>query len=76
MTLFQIESGGQVSTDRIVIDHQIMGGVPCIRGTRVPAATILGLMAEGVSAQGVLDYYPQLTMTDILACLEYAAALG
>jgi uncharacterized protein (DUF433 family) len=63
-----------MSTDRIVIDHQIMGGVPCIRGTRVPAATILGLMAEGVSAPGVLDYYPQLTMTDILACLEYAAA--
>ena len=63
-----------MSTDRIIIDHQIMGGVPCIRGTRIPAATILGLMAEGVSSSGVLEYYPQLTTADILACLEYAAA--
>ena len=35
--------------DRVVIDHRIMGGVPCVRGTRIPVATILGLLGEGLS---------------------------
>ncbi|MCB1245556.1 MAG: DUF433 domain-containing protein, partial [Verrucomicrobiae bacterium] len=32
--------------DRIIADHRIMGGAPCVRGTRIPVATIVGLMAE------------------------------
>ncbi len=62
-----------MATDRIVIDHNIMGGVPCIRGTRIPAATILGYMAEGATTAEVLDYYPQLVIADVLACLQFAA---
>jgi uncharacterized protein (DUF433 family) len=64
-----------MANDRILIDHQIMSGVPCVRGTRIPVATILGLMAEGVSIAEVLDYYPQLVPDDILACFEYAASV-
>ena len=63
-----------MTTDRILIDHSIMGGVPCIRGTRIPVATILGLMAEGAPTAEVLDYYPQLLLADVLACLQFAAA--
>ena len=58
---------------RVVIDHTIMGGVPCIRGTRIPVATILGLLGEGVTTDEVLDMYPQLGIEDIMACLRYAA---
>ena len=36
-----------MSESRIVADHRIMGGVPCVRGTRVAVATIVGLVAQG-----------------------------
>ncbi len=61
--------------DRILIDHHIMGGVPCIRGTRIPVATILGLLAQGASTAEVLGDYPQIATADIQACLEFAAAV-
>ena len=43
--------------DRIVADPSIMAGVPCIRGTRIPLATIAGLLAENVTVEEVL-YLP------------------
>ena len=67
---------------RISIDVRIMGGVPCVSGTRVPVAAVIGLMAEGVAPRGgrgtiaamdVLVQYPQLVIEDVLACLEFAA---
>jgi uncharacterized protein (DUF433 family) len=61
---------------RISVDHRIMGGLPCVSGTRIPVSTILGLMAEGTVISEVLDYYPQLAAADILACLKFAAAAG
>ena len=60
--------------DRIVSDPAIMGGVPCVRGTRIPVTTIAGLLAENVSVADVLDSYPTLTIDDLRACQEYAAA--
>ena len=51
--------------DRIVPDPAIMVGVPCIRGTRIPVATIGGLVAENVTVQEVLQHYPQLTAQDV-----------
>ena len=54
--------------DRIVADPAIMGGVPCIRGTRIPVATIAGLLAENVTVHEVLQHYPQLTAQDVQAC--------
>ena len=62
-----------MTLQRISIDHQIMGGVPCVSGTRVPVAAVIGLMAEGVAPTDVLVHYPQLVIQDVLACLEFAA---
>jgi len=59
--------------DNFAIDHRIMGGVPCVRGTRIPVATILGLLGEGLSPAEVIADYPQLVLDDVLACLRYAA---
>ena len=55
-------------------DHRIMGGVPCIAGTRIPVATIVGLIAQGLTPDDVLREYPQLTRDDVRAALEFAAA--
>jgi uncharacterized protein (DUF433 family) len=62
--------------DGVVIDHRIMGGVPCVRGTRIPVATVLGLLGEGLSPAEVIADYPQLVVDDVLACLRYAARLA
>jgi uncharacterized protein (DUF433 family) len=58
---------------RVTVDHQIMGGVPCVAGTRIPVATVVGLVANGLSIQYIHAEYPQLTADDVQACLAYAA---
>jgi uncharacterized protein (DUF433 family) len=50
-----------------------MGGVPCIRGLRIPVATIVGLIADGVSEPEILDEYPDLDLADIREAMRYAA---
>jgi len=50
-----------------------MGGVPCITGTRIPVATVVGLLGQGYSLEEVLADYPTLTRDDILAALRFAA---
>lgn len=60
--------------ERIVADHRVMGGVPCIRGTRIPVATIVGLVAQGETADAIANDYPQLSPDDVRAALEFAAA--
>ena len=62
-----------MSETRIVADHRIMGGVPCVRGTRIPVATIVGLVAQRQSVEDILRDYPTLTADDIDAALEFAA---
>ncbi len=61
------------SFTRISFDSRIMGGKPCIRGMRVTAGTILGLMASGHSKEKILDLYPYLESEDIDEVLAYAA---
>lgn len=51
-----------------------MGGVPCIRGTRIPIATVVGMLGEGVTTAEILGDYPQLVEEDVRAALRYAAA--
>ncbi len=58
---------------RISVDHRIMGGVPCVAGTRIPVATVVGLVANGLAIDEIIADYPQLTADDVRACLEYAA---
>lgn len=60
--------------DRISVDHGIMAGVPCIRGTRIPVATVVGMLAEGMAAADVISEFPQLTEDDVAEALRYAAA--
>ncbi|WP_249018835.1 DUF433 domain-containing protein [Conexibacter sp. S30A1] len=62
-----------MALDRIVVDHQIMGGVPCVQGTRIPVATVVGLLAQGLTAAEIRADYPQLSDEDIRASLQFAA---
>lgn len=59
---------------RIVADHRIMAGTPCIRGTRIPVATVVGRIAAGYTIEGVTSEFPQLEAEDVRAALEFAAA--
>lgn len=59
--------------ERISIDHRVMGGVPCVAGTRIPVATVVGMVASGLSTGQILAEFPQLAAEDVQACLAYAA---
>jgi len=50
-----------------------MDGVPCIRGLRIPVATVVGMIADGLSTDEVLDAYPDLEAADVQEALRYAA---
>jgi len=63
-----------VSFERVSVDHEVMGGVPCVRGTRIPVATVVGMVADGMSVEEIVADYPQLLADDIAAALRYAAA--
>ena len=59
--------------DRIVVDPSLHFGKPCIAGTRITVQSVLELVREGISfAEIVEDYYPDLDVDDIQACLQYA----
>jgi uncharacterized protein (DUF433 family) len=58
---------------RITIDPRQMAGVPCIRGLRIPVATVVGMVADGMSSSEILDAYPDLERADIAEALHYAA---
>lgn len=58
---------------RVTVDHRIMGGVPCIRGTRIPVATVVGLVAHGQSVDDIVADYPTLEAADVVSALEFAA---
>ncbi|MGK2922907.1 MAG: DUF433 domain-containing protein [Methyloceanibacter sp.] len=58
---------------RITVDPAQMGGVPCIRGQRIPVATVVGLVAEGMTEAEILGAYPDLERQDIREALQFAA---
>ena len=59
--------------DIITIEPGKRGGKPCIRGLRMTVYDVLEYLASGMSAQQILDDFPDLTAQDIQACLAYAA---
>ncbi len=61
--------------DRITVDPRQMGGLPCIRGMRITVSTIISQLAAGRTTDDVLVDYPYLERADVLAALEYAAAV-
>ena len=58
---------------RITVEHDKMGGVPCIRGLRIPVATIVGMFANGMELKEILSEYPDLEKDDVFETLAYAA---
>jgi len=58
---------------RITVDPNQMGGVPCIRGLRIPVATIVTMVADGMTWDEILQAYPDLEVDDIREALLYAA---
>lgn len=60
-------------SDLIVTNAEILGGKPCIRGTRLSVEHVLELLASGATRESLLSSYPQLTSEGFSAALEYAA---
>jgi uncharacterized protein (DUF433 family) len=58
---------------RITVEPEKMGGMPCIRGLRIPVATVIGLIADGMTETEILAAYPDLEQQDIPEALRYAA---
>lgn len=58
---------------RITVNPKQMGGVPCIRGLRIPVATVVGMVADGMTEEEILAAYPDLEPEDIREALRYAA---
>jgi uncharacterized protein (DUF433 family) len=58
---------------RITSNPSQLGGVPCIRGLRIPVATVVGMVAEGMTNDEILSAYPDLESGDIAEALVYAA---
>jgi uncharacterized protein (DUF433 family) len=59
--------------NRVTTNPRQMGGVPCLRGLRIPVATIVALVAEGQATLEILALYPDLEAEDIREALLFAA---
>jgi uncharacterized protein (DUF433 family) len=57
---------------RTTVNPAQMGGVPCIRGLRMPVATVVGMLADGMSEAEILDALPDLEAEDLGEALRYA----
>jgi uncharacterized protein (DUF433 family) len=58
---------------RITVDPDLMGGVPTIRGLRIPVATVVSMVADGMSVAEICADLPDLTPADVAEALRYAA---
>lgn len=58
---------------RITVNPKQMGGAPCIRGLRIPVATVVAMVADRVVEADILKAYPDLEPDDIREALRYAA---
>jgi uncharacterized protein (DUF433 family) len=59
--------------ERITVDPRQMNGVACVRGLRIPVATVVGMVADGMTEPEILAAYPDLEREDIHEALQYAA---
>ncbi len=62
-----------VAFERISVDPDTMGGMPCIRGLRIPVATVVAMVADGLTVAEIIDELPDLTAEDVAEALRYAA---
>ena len=58
---------------RITVNPKQMGGVPCIRGLRIPVATVMDMIADGMTQAEILRAFPDLEEQDLHEALQYAA---
>jgi uncharacterized protein (DUF433 family) len=58
---------------RITLDPNQRGGLPCIRSLRIPVATVVGMVSEGMAEAEILEAYPDLVVEDVREALRYAA---
>ncbi len=58
---------------RITVDPKQMGGVPCIRRLRIPVATVVDMVADGMAVADIIQAYPDLEEEDVREALRYAA---
>lgn len=62
--------------ERIAVNPRVHFGKPCVAGTRIPVQSVLELLREGFSFEKIIqEYYPDLKVEDIQACVQYAVAL-
>ena len=62
--------------ERISIDPKVCHGQACVKGTRIPVHQVVHMLANGDTVECVLSEYPSISREDVLACLDYAAALA
>jgi uncharacterized protein (DUF433 family) len=62
-----------MTTDRITSNPEVLGGKPCIRGTRISVEFVLELLASGASNEDILRAYPHITAEGLTAAIQYAA---
>ena len=58
---------------RITVNPRQMGGAPCVRGLRIPVATVVDMIAQGMTEGEILRDYPDLEKEDIKESLQFAA---
>jgi uncharacterized protein (DUF433 family) len=58
---------------RITVNSKQMDGIPCIRGLRIPVATVVGMVADGMNENEIISNFPDLVREDIREALKYAA---
>jgi uncharacterized protein (DUF433 family) len=59
--------------ERVTVNPDQMGGMPCIRGLRIPVATVVGMIADRMAEAEILSAYPDLESEDVGEALRYAA---
>lgn len=73
---FHVPHSPRTLPDRISIDPAVRFGKPCVRGTRLTVAEVVGFLATGAGEAECQKAFPQLQREDLLACLSYAAMLA
>jgi len=59
--------------ERITVDAAVMGGMPCVRGLRIPVASVVAMIADGMTVETIVDELPDLVAEDVAESLRYAA---
>ncbi len=60
-------------SERITVDPAQMGGMPCIRGLRIPVATVVAMVADGMTVEDIITELPDLKEKDVAEALHFAA---